>query len=50
MWSIDKSCVAYILVCFSDPCCLLCKAIIMDFLPLQVFTDGVLSKTMVKEM
>lgn len=31
MWSIDKNCVPYILVCSSDPCCLLCKAIIMDF-------------------
>lgn len=49
-WSTDKSCAPYISVCSSDPCCLLCKTIIMNFLPLKVCTDGVLSKTMVQEM
>lgn len=39
-WSIEKSCACYILVHSSDPCCLLCKAFIMNFLPLEVCTYG----------
>jgi len=47
-WNTDIKCASYILVHSSDPCCLL--ATIKNFLPLKVCTDGLLSKTLEKEM